>query len=275
MEKEDQMQQQMPETPVDGMGDMAAQAPVTPSSPFYERVKKAYPDREFASDDDVNGALNERMDYLESYENDTKNLHSKLDMVLKSEPVIGSIIKDVSKGATFMEALSRNVDIDELKPIEGDPDYDAWTKNLEERNAAMAEREAKAKEMQDNFDMSMAEISAFAEENGMTEQDAKKFISSVDELVGEIVAGRITKSTLSRMKKALDYDMDVQSAMQAGEVKGRNEKIEVKRASESKRGDGLPAITSSGTLGDKPKPTVKTDDWSKAVEEAKKREKLK
>ena len=269
MEKEE-MLQQAPE-PVD---EMAAAAPAMPSSPFYDRVKKAYPDREFASDDEVNSALTERLDGLEKYEESTKSLHSKLDMVLRSEPVVGSLIKDISKGATFMEALSRNVDLDELKPVEGDPDYEAWGKNLESRKQSMAEREAKAKTMQENFDMSLNEIKAFAEENGMAETDAQKFLSSVDELISEVVDGKLTKSTLSRLKKALDYDMDVQSAMQAGEVKGRNQKIETMRASEPERGDGLPAITSSSTLEDKPKPVVKTDDWSKAVESANKRKKL-
>lgn len=260
--------------PVDEMAAAAPPERAMPSSPFYDRIKKAYPDREFASDDDVNTALMERYDGLEKYEESTKSLHSKLDMVLSSEPVIGALIRDVSKGATFMEALSRNVDLDELKPVEGDPDYEAWSKNLETRKQSMAEREAKAKEMQENLNMSLNEIKAFAEENGMAEADAQKFLSSVDELVGEVVAGKLTKSTLSRLKKALDYDIDVPTAMQAGEVKGRNQKIEAMRASEQERGDGLPSITSSGTPEDKPKPKPKTDAWSAAVDAENKRKRL-
>ena len=271
MKTPEQMVEQ-PEAAVEGLAQ-----PMQPAAnPFAERLKKAYPDKEFASDDDVNAALMEHLDGLEGYKGTTESLHQKLADVLDAEPVIAAIINDVSRGSTFIEALSRNVDIDELKPVEGDPDYETWAKNLEQRKSSKSEREAKTKAMQENIDMSISEIQAFAEENGMSNTDASKFLETVDQLVSEIVDGKLTRATLAKLKKALDYDMDVQTAMQAGEVKGRNQKIEAMRATNVERGDGLPAIASSGNMEDKPsKPIPPKDPWAEAVEVDKKRTKLK
>jgi len=258
--------------PLEEMAPQAMEAPAAPANPFADRLKKSYPDREFASDDDINSALTEHLDGLEGYQSSTKELHAKLAEVLDAEPAIAAIIRDIAKGATFAEALSRNVDLDEITPMEGDPDYEMWGQNMESRKSAKAEKEAGMQAMQENLDMSAAEIRAFAEENGMANEDATKFLESVDQLVGDIVSGKLTKQTLSRLKKALDYDMDVQSAAQAGEVKGRNTKIDAVKASDKPiKGDGMPAITSTGT----PKPKPKADSWSQAIDaENTKRNKL-
>lgn len=266
------MKTELETQPVDGMGMTEAMPPAgmqaqPPSNPFADRLKKSYPDREFANDDEINAGLTEYMDGLEVYQSSTKDLHSKLAEVLDAVPELAGIIRDVSKGATFSEALSRNVDIEDLTPVEGDPDYEAWTKNLETRKAGK-------QSMQENLDMSATEIRAFAEENGMTPQDATKFLDAVDALIGEVVSGKLTRKTLAQMKKGLDYEIDVQAAEQAGEVRGRNTKIEAKRESQQSTGDGMPAITSSAALPE-PKPKPKADPWSQAIDqEVTKRKKL-
>ena len=176
-----------PETPqpvADEMQMPPAETQMPPANPFAERLKKSYPDREFANDDEVNAALMEHLDGLEGYKSSTSGLHSKLAEVLDAVPELAGIIRDVSKGASFAEALSRNVDLEDITPIEGDPDYEAWNKNLETRKAGK-------QSMQENLEMSAAEMRAFAEENGMAAEDATKFLGAVDALIGEVVSGKI------------------------------------------------------------------------------------
>lgn len=252
-----------PETPqpvADEMQMPPAETQMPPANPFAERLKKSYPDREFANDDEVNAALMEHLDGLEGYKSSTSGLHSKLAEVLDAVPELAGIIRDVSKGASFAEALSRNVDLEDLTPIEGDPDYEAWNKNLETRKAGK-------QSMQENLEMSAAEMRAFAEENGMAAEDATKFLGAVDALIGEVVSGKITRKTLAQMKKALDYEMDVQAAEQAGEVRGRNAKIEAKREAQNAAiGDGMPGLTSSAAPPE-PKPKPKSDPWAQAIDQ--------
>lgn len=275
-DKEDMVEQQMEqgaETMQEAPVEQQAAEPA--SNPFADRLKKRYPDKEFTSDDEVSGALTEYLDELEGYQTSTEEANQKLTQVLQEVPELVGIIRDVSQGATITEALSRNIDIDEIKPMEGDPDYEAWNNNIESRKQTKAEREAKSQMYKENLDMSVAEIKAFQEENGMTPEDTSKFLNTLNEFIGEVVDGKLTKTTLARMKKALDYDMDVEMAAKNGEVAGKNAKIDaVKEKSKKKTdGDGLPAITGQGATAEA-QPKKEKTDWEKAMEEEKSRRKL-
>jgi hypothetical protein len=271
MKKEQQMPveamaPQAAPAPMEGDMGQAAAAPMT--NPFADKAKTAFPDREFASDDEINQAILEKYDELEGYHGKTSELLEKLSDILDAEPAIAAVLKDMIKGATFAEAISRNVDLDEITPIEGEPDYDLWANNLQERQKSKAEKEQQQKTMQENLDFSRAEIAAFAEENGMSNEDASKFLGTVDELVGEVVSGKLTKKTLAKLKKAIDYDMDITQAAEMGEIKGRNAKIEAVRADASKpKGDGLPTLAG----GQSESTPVEKDYFSEAIDADKKR----
>lgn len=258
------------------MEETEQQAAQSASNPFAGRLKKRYPDKEFANDDEVYGALGEYMDELENYQSSTEEANKKLMEVLQEAPELVNIIKDVSKGASFTEALSRHVDIDEIKPMEGDPDYDSWNANLESRKKSRAERESKAKMLQENLDMSIAEINKFKEESGMSDEDAGKFLSALNDLVGDVVDGKLTRGTLARMKKAIDYDMDVQTAAKQGEVAGKNAQIDTMKEKKAKKmeGDGLPNLTGQGSQSpEAPKPAKSA--WDDAIDmETNRRKKL-
>jgi hypothetical protein len=252
------------------------QAAQSASNPFAGRLKKRYPDKEFADDEEVNGALGEYMDELENYQSSTEEANKKLMEVLQEAPELVSIIKDVSQGATFTEALSRHVDVDELKPMEGDPDYDAWNANIETRKKSRAERESRSKMYQENLEMSTAEIKAFKEESGMSEEDTGKFLTALNDLIGEVVDGKLTRKTLARMKKAVDYDMDVQTAAKQGEVAGKNAQIDTMKEKKAKKmeGDGLPNLTGQGSeVAETPK--REKSPWDDAIDmETSRRKKL-
>lgn len=251
----------------EGMEGEGAEAPAY-SNPFADRLKKKYPDREFGNDEEVHGALGEYLDELEGYQSSTSEATQKLEQVLNEAPELVAIIRDIGKGASFTEALSRNIDVDELTPMEGDPDYEAWNQNLEGRKKSRAEKEAMHKQYSENIDMSISEVKQFAEENGMSEPDTKKFLSSMNELIADVVDGKLTRSTLVRMQKALNYDMDVQEAAKTAEISAKNEKIEAKRETDKKKakGDGLPNLTSQGGKDMPDSNTQESDPWSQSVD---------
>jgi hypothetical protein len=257
------------------MGDGAV-SETAPANPFADRLKSRFPDREFENDDQMQEALVEYLDELEQNDKMTREANEKLVQVLQDVPELTAMIRDIAQGASFTEALSRHVDLDELTPVEGDPDYEAWGQNMEQRKKTRAEKQSRQKALDENIKMSLSEIEAFADENGMEEADVKSFIGTVNDFVGEIVDGKITKKTLAKLKKAIDYDMDVDAAVKQGEVAGKNAKIEKTKMAEKKKatGDGLPNLTTQGAKDIAPKQEVKTDDWAETIEREKSRQKL-
>ncbi len=256
----------------DEMGAVEQETPVEqpPGNPFADRLKKRYPDKEFQGDDEINASLIEYLDELEGFQSSTQEADEKLREVLENAPELTAIIRDISKGASFTEALSRHIDVDELTPMEGDPDFDAWNNNLAERKKSRAEKEQRQKMYQENLDMTVGEIKQFAQDNDMSEEQTQSFLSAIGELVNDIVDGRLNKPNLMRLKKAIDYDTDVQSAAKTAEISAKNEKIEAKKADDKKKvaGDGLPNIVGQGGKDVTPKPK---DDWEDAIDMEKNR----
>ena len=69
-------------------------------------------------------------------------------------------------------------------------------------------------------------------------------------IVHEGVAGKFTPETIDMAVKAINHDVDVEDADRAGEVRGRNAKINEKLKKAS-RGDNLPVL--DGANGNEPK----------------------
>lgn len=219
-----------------------------------DRLRKEFPDKEI-TDEDIQKIALEHITSLENYRTNNREANKKIIEVLESEPVIGEMIKDISKGAGFKEALSRNVDIKDIQPIEGDPDYDIWNKNLTNRQKRMQDQDDLRNSLLKNQDTSMEAIKEFAKENELSDEEANEFLNTLDGVLSNVYKGNVTKEFLGMMKTALNSKNDIANAKEAGEIKGRNEKIETIKQEAKPAGDGLPNLSSSQT---KEKEPVKT-----------------
>jgi hypothetical protein len=74
-------------------------------------------------------------------------------------------------------------------------------------------------------------------------------------------AGKVSKDTLALLKRAVDYDKDVEGAREQGRVDGRNEKIEVEK--KRMKGSGLPNTSVGGNASEEveEKKNNDTADW--------------
>jgi hypothetical protein len=224
------------------------EAPAEPAAPkhseaFRSRIKKNHPDLKDEDEEGFYEKANEELDDLEAYRNNNQEANKALMEIFDAEPEIAEVLKDMVKGASLREALSRHFSPDELTPKEGDPDEEGWKKNSEARNSKRAEREKYEKEKGENDEFSMKSIQEFAKENNLSNEDASGFLNQVGEALDEIYKGKISKSFLNSMFKALNHEKDVKTAETVGEIKGKNEKIDIKKESEKKpKGDGLPVM---------------------------------
>lgn len=227
-----------------------------PVHKFAERLTKVFPDRKFEKDEDYDTALEEHLTNLEGYRERGQKANQKLISLFESDPSIGEVVRDMINGASFREALARHIGPDDLTPTEGDPDYEGWKKNITEREEKAKKRRDFEKQYSDNLDLSYKEIETWAKENNLDENGVTDLLGKIDALLDEINNGKITKDALNRLKKAFDYDKDVQKAEEEGRIKGRNEKIVAKKESPEKTGDGLPRPNKAP---DSPKETSKPE----------------
>lgn len=203
-------------------------------------LKNKYPDKEFAEDEDLMPHIVDYVDDLEGYKTKNTETNQKLYEVLDAEPELVLVIKDLIAGATLREALARHLDPQDLQPVEGDPDYEGWSKNREARLAKAEEGKKFNEELQANIDYSLTQAEEFAKDKGLSEEETNAFLDKVDEALKPILNGKVDKTFLENMYKALNYETALTEQRQLGEASALNQKIIAEKESES--GDGLPKI---------------------------------
>ena len=260
------------EAPVESKGETPEEAPETPEKESSEmRLRKHLGVKD---GEDLHGKALEHIQSLQDYKDKNESVNAKLLEVFETQPEIGSFLKDIVNGAPVNVAIARNFDVESLKAQEGDPDYDEWNKAIDGRKKTVAEKQKYLKEIDDNVKMSAKELDAFTKENKLSDSEAEDFLKSVDQLVADLVRGKVTKDALTRFYKGINYDKDIKEQAKVAEVKGKNAKIdELKKKEDSKVGDGIPKLKAQNRV-EKPKPPAKQDPWSQAIESHLKRNKL-
>lgn len=186
---------------------------------------------------------------LMDYVNRNKEGTARLTDAMRKEPRFAQALLDVANGKRGAHAaLARYFGKDFLTAGEGTPEYDEIMAAEDERLKEM-EASAKAKEeYAANYEASIPVIEAFCKEKGYDFDDFRDRIWT--EVALPIMEGRYTQEFLTLLDKAMTYDKDVQDAMVAGEVKGRNANINSLR-----RNREIPAVVTGGgaAIKDEPK----------------------
>lgn len=240
------------------------------------KLRETFKDRKFEKPEDDFDAADEHITHLEKYKEDNIKENKKLWDLFKQHDVLGDILQDLDQGADFKEALARHVDLTNIEPYDDEPDYDKWNKAKQERIEKQKSREKAQQEFDANMQQSVKTFEEFGKELGYDAGKAKEFTSKIDGVISELNKGVVSKRFLTMMQKAFEFDEAVKDAAETGEVKGRNEQIEVKKESiKEKAGDGIPDINISGKSEnlDKPEPERQKDIWSQGIQRQLQREK--
>lgn len=223
------------------------------------KLKEKFKDKQFESDNDFFDAAHDELTNLETYKQENEKANENIWNMLDQHEELRSIFIDMDKGASFKEALARNVDLDGVTPMEDEPDFDAWQKAKEDRKKKTEDHKLFTKEYDSNIEKSIKNYETFAKERKWDDNSSKEFTGKVDAVMAELSKGIISNKFLTTMEKGLMYDEAVKDAAETGEIKGRNENIEAKREDNPKAGDGIPSLTNIG----------KTDNIEKAQEQEK------
>ena len=160
--------------------------------------------------------------------------------ILAEYPELYAVIQDLQEGKPLEVALAANIDIDSLKPLEGEEmyaDYEAARNARKERKAKVDEYRATVEK---NWEDSNKIIHDFFTEIAFDEEQTNEFLAKMDEMLGNYVNGIVTREFLDVFYRAMNYDKAMESAREAGAIDAKNARIDAERERAEAETDGLP-----------------------------------
>lgn len=226
---------------------------ITPGrhSKFRERIRLAYP-AENPSDDDAWDLLGEKLatDY-DARLKPFQDVVARMNELLAEEPDFAGIVCDMlENGVPFRVAIAKHFSQEDLIPVEGEEDYDAYRQVQDERLKTAQRKEQQGAQIAANEEATLKVIDDYCEQQGMSEQEKDELIEYVNNVFTELLYKRISAEMLAGFVKSMHYDTDVAEAAEVAEIKGRNAAIELKRAADNHNvaGDGIPEVAGGGAV---------------------------
>ena len=206
-----------------------------------ERLRSKYPEKEFSDDEEFYGQISDDFDDSDKKLNDYKEREKTFSDMFTSDPRSASFITDWRNGEDPVIGLIRRFG-PEIKDAIDDP-------NMQEQIAAAnkeyIERLEQSKKLDEEYKQNISETLSYldkmSEEGQLDDDKIDDAMAFLLKIVHEGVAGKFTPETIDMAVKAINHDVDVEDADRAGEVRGRNAKINEKLKKAS-RGDNLPVL---------------------------------
>lgn len=212
---------------------------------FGERLKKKYPDREFADDEALFGQIDE--DYAD-YDNrigEYKNREKELSDMFAADPRSASFLNSWRKGEHPMTAFIRQFGKDGLEElVNNEEKMDEFAKANEEYLARVAKEKELEEEYQRNLSETIENLDKFQSENRLSDEMTDKVMEFLAGIVRDGIMGKFTPETIGMALNAVNHDADIQNARTEGQVAGRNAKID-EQLRKPKTGDGTPDLAGS------------------------------
>lgn len=213
--------------------------------PLFSRLKKSYPDQSFEKDDDYLDMADKHIQGLEEKVRKFEMSNKKILSILEDNPELKGVFADIALGIPFAVALARNIDLEAIIPLEGEPNYEEYANEDKARRAKIKENQEYMAKRDQNLQASVAEIEAFATESNMDEDKAKEFLGWISELMGRMTDGSFDKQLLRDLYKAYKHDEIMAEETQLAEIRGKNAKIDEMITQSNEENDGLPFVEGS------------------------------
>lgn len=142
---------------------------------------------------------------------------------------------------------------------------------IAESHAKWAERKAAEEAGEStriaNFEQSINDLVAFADEKGMSDEEAIGMLEKLNQLSDDALEGKYSRESFDMVYKAMSYDGDIQKARTEGERDGRNAKIEERLAKVNKAPEMPPSLSGQGGAVKEPTPKTSGDPMLDAMRE--------
>lgn len=224
-----------------------------------DRYAKKYPEKDFTAEDSANVLDDEIIAELEAYDAEVEGYRmndKKLKDLFNSDPRSGRFM--VSWAAEGGNPIQYLLDIFGPDLVDAMQSEEGRAKIVESTNKYLeqkAENEKGEAERVANYEQSVNDLVAFAEEKGISEEQAVEVFEKVNQIAFDVIDGKYTRDAYEMAFNAMNYSADVETARHEGEVAGRNAKIEEKLAKVEKPVDMPPSVGGQGAaVSEQPKP---------------------
>lgn len=210
-----------------------------------ERLRKKYPERQYADDEALFGQVNDDYDDYDKRLNQYQEREARLTDLFRKDPRSAQFITDMAKGKDPWIAVIERLGIDGVTDLINNPEKQ---EEYAEANRKYIERLAKEKalddEYQKNLAASMSLLERMQKERGLGDETIDAAMELIMRITNEAIVGKFTEETIDMALGAVRRDADLANARSEGEVAGRNAKIDEKLR-KSRRGDGMPDLAGS------------------------------
>lgn len=212
---------------------------------FGERLKKKYPDREYADDEALFGQIDDDYADYDNQLNEYKEREGRMADLFAKDPKNAQFITDMAKGNDPWIAVLERLGIDGVTDLLNDPKKQA---EYAEANKKYVERLAKEKSLEEEYEKNFAEsmdlLEKIQKERQLGDETVDAAMDLVMKIANEAIVGKFTEETVNMALNAVNHDADVQNARTEGTVAGRNAKID-EQLRKPKAGDGQPNLAGS------------------------------
>lgn len=243
-----------------------------------DRLRDRYvaknPDKEYGGENAEDALVADILAELEGYD---ARLEEFEEGRRQSQKMVDLFNRD-PRSSKFMLALASGEGdpIDYLLDIYGPDLLDALqseegrAKIVESNNKWLEKRSAEESTMQtrmDNYEKSINDLTAFASEKGLSEEQAVAIFEKVNQIGFDAIEGIYNRESYEMAYNAMNYAKDVEKARKEGERDGRNVRIEEKLKKVSKPADMPPTIGGQGAGVAEAKPSKRIDPFFEGVAE--------
>ena len=209
---------------------------------FGERLKKKYPDREYADDEALFGQINDDYDEYDNRLSGYEERERKLTDMLANDPHSAQFITDMAQGKDPWASLINRIGIDGVKEMLDDPaKMEEFSKSNKEYVDRMAKQKGLEEEWEKNMKTTLSMLEQKQQELGLTDEQIDQAADLIKEITNDAVIGIIKPETIDMVLKAINHDADIAAASEEGEIRGKNAKAEA-TLRRPKRGDGTPTL---------------------------------
>ena len=232
-----------------------------------ERLKKRYPDREFADDEALFGQVNDDYDDYDNQIGQYKEREKALTDLFAKNPRSAQFLTDMAKGKDPWLAVIERLGIDGITDIMNDP---SKKEEYAEANKKYIERVAKEKSLEEEYDKNMTEVTLpmlerIKQERGISDDMIDAAWDYLHHIADAAIRGTFTEEDINMALNAINHDADVQNARTEGTVAGRNAKIDEKLRKPT-QGDGMPNLGGSNNAPtNKKKKPLNIFDYAEAA----------
>lgn len=223
---------------------------------FKKRLSEKYPDKNFDDDEDLFGQVSDDYDESDKKLSQYKDEEDKLIGMFNKDPRVGSLFSELANGGDPRMVLLRLFGKDAIEMMDDPEQQELAAKANKEYLERVAQEKNLEEQYQQNLDKSLQIADEWQKKHGLSDEEVDKTFEVLINLGSDAIVGKFSEESLDMARKAITHDSDVEMAGQKGEVKGRNERIDMK-LKKKKSGDGIPSLAGkSRSASEKSSPSL-------------------